>query len=138
MINVTQANALMNMSADSDGNNMTNSITDEHDNSIYVVNGMANYYMHHPIELATHQPVRIYLFNMLDFEENSFHLHGQVFKYYPSGTSDTPSFTNDVISLSQGDRGIVETQFDLPGVYMSHAHIEQIGARGWTALFSVR
>jgi FtsP/CotA-like multicopper oxidase with cupredoxin domain len=134
MINVTQANALMN----GEDNNMTDSIPDEHDNSIYAVNGQANYYMHHPISVALHEPLRVYVFNMLDFEENSFHLHGQLFQYYPSATSHTPSFTNDVVSLSQGDRGILETQFNLPGLYMAHAHQEQIGGRGWSSLFSVK
>lgn len=138
MINVTQANALMAQGADDEGNNMTDSIAEEHDNSVYGVNGMANYYMHHPIPVALHEPLRVYMFNMLDFEENSFHLHGQVFKYYPSGTSNTPIFANDVVSLSQGDRGIIETHFDWPGLYMAHAHIEQIGGRGWSSLFSVK
>jgi FtsP/CotA-like multicopper oxidase with cupredoxin domain len=113
-------------------------LPDEHDNSLYAVNGMANYYMHHPIQVKLHEPVRVYVFNMLDFEENFFHLHGQVFRYYPSGIGSTPAFTNDVISLSQGDRGILETQFNYPGNYMAHAHEEQIGGRGWSSLFSVR
>lgn len=113
-------------------------LPDEHDNALYSVNGIANYYMHNPISLPINTPVRIYVFNMLDFEENSFHLHGQVFEYYPSGTSLQHAFTNDVISLSQGDRGILETQFNYPGLYMTHAHVDQIGSRGWTALFSVK
>jgi FtsP/CotA-like multicopper oxidase with cupredoxin domain len=134
MINVTQANALM----AGEDNNMTDSIADEHDNSIYGVNGMANFYMHHPINVTLHEPLRIYMFNMLDFEENSFHLHGQLFDYYPSATSKSPAFKNDVVSISQGDRGIIETKFDLPGLYMAHAHIEQVGGRGWSTLFSVK
>jgi FtsP/CotA-like multicopper oxidase with cupredoxin domain len=110
----------------------------EHDNALYSVNGIANYYMHHPIPVKIHQLLRIYMFNMLDFEENSFHLHGQVFDYYPAGTSTTPSMTNDMLVLSQGDRGIIETQFNYAGLYMTHAHFEQVGSRGWSALFSVK
>lgn len=117
--------------------NTSESFPEEHDNSIYAVNGMANYYMHHPIPVALHEPLRVFLFNMLDFEENAFHLHGQLFQYYPSGTSHTPSLTNDVIVLSQGDRGIMETKFNYPGNYMAHAHVEQIGGRGWSSLFQV-
>lgn len=120
------------------GNNeIFDDINNEHDNAIYHVNGMANYYMHHPIQVALHEPLRIYMFNMLDFEENSFHLHGQVFDYYPSGTANNPREKNDMLVLGQGDRGIIETQFDFPGVYMAHAHFEQVGARGWSALFQV-
>lgn len=37
------------------------------------------------------KPYRIYLVNMLEFElVNSFHLHGNMFEYYPSGTSMEP------------------------------------------------
>ncbi len=109
----------------------------EHDNALYSVNGIANYYMHHPIQIKLHEPLRIYMFNMLDFEENSFHLHGQVYQYYPSGTSKSPVFTNDMLTMAQGDRGIIETQFDYPGRYMAHAHFDQVGGRGWSSLFSV-
>lgn len=127
-----EANQIMN------GNNTVfDDINNEHDNAIYHVNGMANYYMHHPIQVAIKQPLRIYMFNMLDFEENSFHLHGQVFDYYPSATGTSPRETTDMIVLGQGNRGIIETQFNYPGLYMAHAHFEQVGARGWSALFQV-
>lgn len=110
----------------------------EHDNAVYSVNGIANYYMHHPIQVALHQLLRIYMFNMLDFEQNSFHLHGQVFQYYPSGTSLNHAFTSDIVLLTQGDRGILETQFDYPGLYMSHNHFDNVSLRGWQSLFSVK
>lgn len=113
-------------------------INNEHDNALYSVNGIANYYMHNPIQVKLGEPLRIYMFNMLDFEENSFHLHGQVYDYYPSGTSKTPSFKTDMFTFGQGDRGIIETQFNYPGLYMSHAHFDQVGTRGWSALFSVK
>jgi FtsP/CotA-like multicopper oxidase with cupredoxin domain len=109
----------------------------EHDNQLYSVNGIANYYMHHPIPVKLHEPLRIYMFNLLDFEENSFHLHGQVYQYYPSGTAKTPAFTNDMVVLGQGDRGILETEFNYPGLYMAHAHFDQVGTRGWSSLFQV-
>lgn len=133
MPTVTEANAIM-----SGNESVSEALPQEHDNQLYSVNGIANYYMHHPIPVALHQPLRIYMFNMLDFEENSFHLHGQVYSYYPSGTSKSPSFTNDMLTMAQGDRGILETQFDFPGLYMAHAHFEQVGGRGWSSLFSVR
>lgn len=128
-----EANTMMN-------GNMTvfDEINNEHDNALYSVNGMANYYMHHPVNVKIHEPLRIYVYNMLDFEENSFHLHGQVYQYYPSGTSKNPVFTNDMIVLDQGDRGILETHFDYPGLYMAHAHKDQVGTRGWSALFAVK
>lgn len=120
------------------GNNtVAEDMPQEHDNALYSVNGIANYYMHNPIKVALHEPLRIYMFNMLDFEENSFHLHGQLYEYYPSGTSLQHAFTNDIVTLTQGDRGILETHFDYPGKYMAHAHFDQVGGRGWSSLFSV-
>lgn len=121
------------------GNESTSeAMPQEHDNQLYSVNGIANYYMHNPIPIKLHEPLRIFMFNILDFEENSFHLHGAVYQYYPSGTSKTPAFTNDMVVLGQGDRGILETQFNFPGNYMAHAHQDQVGTRGWSSLFSVK
>lgn len=129
----TEANQIM-----AGNESLSEALPQEHDNALYSVNGIANYYMHHPIQVALHEPLRIYMFNMLDFEENSFHLHGQVYQYYPAGTSKTPSFTNDMVVLGQGDRGIIETQFDYAGKYMAHAHFDAVGGRGWSTLFSVK
>ena len=129
----TEAKAIM-----AGNDTLSEELPQEHDNALYSVNGMANYYMHHPIQVALHEPLRIYMFNLLDFEENSFHLHGQVYQYYPSGTSKNPAFTNDMVVLGQGDRGIIETKFDYPGNYMAHAHFESVSSRGWQSLFSVR
>src|ERR1051325_2649182 len=132
-----EANQMMNGN-DSQARDIFDGINNEHDNGLYSVNGISNYYMHHPIPVKLGVPLRIYMYNMLDFEENSFHLHGQVFDYYPSATSNKPMMTGDMIVLGQGDRGIIETQFNYPGLYMSHAHFEQVGGRGWSSLFSVR
>lgn len=128
-----EANAIMN------GNTtVSDNLPQEHDNSVYSVNGIANYYMHHPVSVRLNEPLRIYMFNMLDFETNSFHLHGQLFQYYPSGTSENPMMTTDIVMLDQGDRGIIETKFTYPGLYMVHAHRDAVGGRGWQALFSVK
>jgi FtsP/CotA-like multicopper oxidase with cupredoxin domain len=132
-----EANQMMNGN-DSQARDIFDGINNEHDNALYSVNGISNYYMHHPIPVKLGVPLRIYMYNMLDFEENSFHLHGQVFDYYPSATSNKPMMTGDMVVLGQGDRGIIETQFNYPGLYMSHAHFEQVGGRGWSSLFSVR
>jgi manganese oxidase len=62
-------------------------------NQIYSVNGPAFIYRDHPIQLVTGQLYRIYLVNMLEFDPiNSFHLHGNMFDYYPAGTGLNPSF----------------------------------------------
>ena len=65
----------------------------EHENEVYTANGKAFDYMNHPILLQKGAPYRVYVVNMLEFDPvNNFHLHGNVFKYYPSGTSKTPAF----------------------------------------------
>ena len=81
----------------------------ERDNEIYTVNGKAFDYMYNPIQIQTGKPYRIYLVNMVEFDPiNNFHLHGNVFDYYTSGTDETADFKNDIVTLSQGDRGILE------------------------------
>jgi FtsP/CotA-like multicopper oxidase with cupredoxin domain len=110
----------------------------EHGNEVYTVNGKAFDYMENPIPIHQNTNYRIYLINMLEFDQvNSFHLHGNVFKYYPSGTSKIPSFVNDILTLGQGDRGIVEFSYPYTGNYMFHSHINEFSDLGWMGLFKV-
>lgn len=110
----------------------------ERGNEVYTVNGYAFGYMMHPIHLQAGQPYRIYVVNMLEFDLiNSFHIHGALFDYYPSGIGTTPAFTNDIIELGQGDRGIMEMQYTYPGRYMFHAHVTEFTDLGWMGLFDV-
>jgi manganese oxidase len=66
---------------------------------------------------------------------NSFHLHGNMFDYYPAGTGtahDTKGvFKTDVVELGQGDRGIIEFTYDKPGMFMFHAHVTEFTDLGW-------
>jgi FtsP/CotA-like multicopper oxidase with cupredoxin domain len=111
---------------------------EERDNEIYSVNGKAFEYADNPINLTTGEPVRIYLVNMLEFDlVNSFHLHGNMFNYYPSGTSTKPEELNDIVTLSQGDRGIIEFTPKYPGRYMFHAHQTEFTDKGWMGFFNV-
>ena len=110
----------------------------QHGNQVYTVNGVAFEYSDHPIHLVTGQPYRIYLVNMLEFDPiNNFHLHGNLFQYYPSGTSLTPDYKNDIVSLMQGDRGIMEFNYAYPGTYMFHAHKTEFTMKGWMGMFDV-
>jgi FtsP/CotA-like multicopper oxidase with cupredoxin domain len=108
-------------------------------NDIYTVNGKAFDYMMNPIVLQTGKPYRIYLVNMLEFDlVNSFHLHGAMFNYYTAGTDETPDYNTDIVTLSQGDRGIMEFTYAYPGTYMFHAHQTEFTDLGWMGLFDVR
>jgi FtsP/CotA-like multicopper oxidase with cupredoxin domain len=109
------------------------------DNQFYTVNGKAfGYSGVDMLHLVTHREYRIYLVNMLEFDPvNSFHLHGNLFNYFPSGTSMQPDYYNDIIILGQGDRAILETSFMLPGDFMFHSHINRFSNLGWQGLFHV-
>jgi manganese oxidase len=111
----------------------------ERDNEIYTVNGKAFEYMMHPIVLQTGKQYRIYVVNMLEFDlVNSIHIHGSMFDYYTAGTDETSDYNTDIVTLSQGDRGIMEFTYDYPGTYMFHAHQAEFTDLGWMGLFDVR
>ena len=111
----------------------------ERDNEIYTVNGKAFEYMMHPIVLQTGKQYRIYLVNMLEFDlVNSFHMHGTMYDYYTAGTDETSDYNTDIVTLTQGDRGIMEFTYDYPGTYMFHAHQAEFTDLGWMGLFDVR
>ncbi len=110
----------------------------ERGNEIYTVNGKAFEYMDNPINLKQGENYRIYLVNMLEFDLiNSFHLHGMMFKYIASGTGTEAEYTNDIVTLSQGDRGIIEFKTEYPGKYMFHAHQSEFTDLGWMGFFNV-
>jgi len=112
---------------------------DEGGNQIYTVNGEAFVYRDQPIQLVTDQPYRIYLVNMLEFDAvNSFHLHGDMFDYYPSGTGTNPAYKTDIVTLGQGDRGIMEFTYHNTGMFMFHAHINEFTNLGWMGMFNVQ
>jgi len=109
------------------------------ENEFYAVNGFANYYAEHPIEIKVGEPVRIYLSNMTEFDlVNNFHLHANMFDYYPSGTTLTAAEHTDTINLCQGQRGILEFSYRFPGMYMFHAHTSEFAELGWMGFFHVK
>jgi manganese oxidase len=108
------------------------------ENNFYTVNGIPYYYMHHPIQIEKNKPVRIYLVNMLEFDPlNNLHLHANMFNYYPSGTNLQPDELTDIVSLNQGERGIMEFEYKYPGKYMFHAHKTEFAEKGWMGTFFV-
>ena len=110
----------------------------EHENEVYTVNGKAFDYMKNPIKIQQGVDYRVYLVNMLEFDQvNSFHLHGNMFKYFPIGTSTQPSFTTDILTLGQGDRGIIEFNYPYPRKYMFHFHIAEFADLGWMGYIDV-
>ena len=108
------------------------------ENNFYTVNGIPYYYMNNPIQIEKDQPVRVYLVNMLEFDPiNNFHLHANMFDYYPSGTRLEPDQYTDIIMMSQGERGILEFNYTFAGKYMFHAHKTEFAEKGWMGIFQV-
>jgi FtsP/CotA-like multicopper oxidase with cupredoxin domain len=106
-------------------------------NNFYSVNGRAFYYARYPIRVSRSKTVRIYLANLTEFDlVNSFHLHGDFFRYYPNGTSETYEYT-DTVMLCQGQRGIIEIDFAHTGSFMFHAHQSEFTELGWMGFFDV-
>jgi FtsP/CotA-like multicopper oxidase with cupredoxin domain len=107
-------------------------------NDFYAVNGPAFYYQNNPIRIRVGERIRIYLSNMLEFDQsNSFHLHANFFNYYPTGTRLEPSAFTDTIALMQGERGILEFSYKFPGRYLFHAHKTEFAELGWVGMFEV-
>jgi FtsP/CotA-like multicopper oxidase with cupredoxin domain len=109
------------------------------ENNFYAVNTIPFYYMHHPIEIQKDKLVRVYLVNMLEFDQiNNFHLHGNLYQLYRSGTSMAPGEYTDMVTMSQGERAILEFNYKYPGQYMFHAHKTEFAEKGWMGLFVVK
>ena len=109
------------------------------ENNFYAANTIPFYYQHHPIQINTNELIRIYVINILEFDQiNNLHLHGNLFDYYPTGTYRVPSTYTDVITFSQGERGIIEFNYTYPGKYLFHAHKTEFAEKGWTGLFLVK
>jgi FtsP/CotA-like multicopper oxidase with cupredoxin domain len=107
------------------------------ENELYTVNGRAFYYAKYPITVKRSETVRIYLANLTEFDLlNSFHLHGDFFRYYPTGSSDHFEYT-DTVMLTQGQRGILEIDFQNTGRFMFHAHQSEFTELGWMGFFNV-
>lgn len=109
------------------------------ENNLYAANTIPFYYQHHPIEIDAGRLVRVYVVNMVEFDPiNNFHLHGNLYHYYPTGTSTVPSTFTDMITLSQTERGIMEFTYEHPGPYLFHAHKVEFSEKGWVGIFLVR
>jgi FtsP/CotA-like multicopper oxidase with cupredoxin domain len=111
---------------------------DAEGNQVYAVNTIAFHYVHEPIAVERGQPVRIYLFNALEYDPiNSFHIHGNFFHYYPTGTSLQPVEFTDTVVQGQAQRGICELRFPHAGPFMFHAHKTEFAELGWMGFFEV-
>jgi FtsP/CotA-like multicopper oxidase with cupredoxin domain len=108
------------------------------DNEVYAVNTVAFHFMHDPVRVRRDGLVRIYLANMVELDPiNSFHVHGNLFHRFPTGTSLTPTEYTDTVIQGQGQRDVLELRFPYTGRYMFHAHKTEFAALGWMGFFEV-
>jgi FtsP/CotA-like multicopper oxidase with cupredoxin domain len=107
-------------------------------NEVYAANSIPFAYMNTPIAVARGELVRVYVVNVLEYDLiNSFHLHGNLFDWYPTGTSPTAAEFTDTVMLCQGQRGIAEWRFPTAGRFMFHAHQSEFTELGWQGFFEV-
>jgi FtsP/CotA-like multicopper oxidase with cupredoxin domain len=111
---------------------------DAEGNQVYAVNSIAFHHVNEPIRVKQSELVRIYLANILEYDPiNSFHLHGNFFNFFPTGTRLEPADFTDTIGMVQGQRGILEVRFKHKGMFMFHAHKTEFAELGWMGFFEV-
>ena len=116
-----------------------NTTFDAQGNQLYAVNGIPFHYMNEPIEVRRNEPIRIYLVNALEYDPiNSFHIHGNFFNYFPTGTSLEPTEFTDTVIQGQAQRGICEMTFPHAGPFMFHSHKSEFADLGWMGFFEVK
>jgi FtsP/CotA-like multicopper oxidase with cupredoxin domain len=111
----------------------------DNENEVYAVNTVAFHYQRHPIPIRLGELNRIYLVNMTEFDLiNSFHLHGNFFRLYRTGTDLERYEWTDTVMLSQGERAVLEFTYNHPGPFMFHAHQSEFAELGWMGILDVR
>ncbi len=110
----------------------------DHKNEFYAFNGIPEYYLDHPVRIYQNQLVRLYVLNMIEFDEAAtFHIHANFFKVYPTGMTLQPSYESDVITMGTAERHILEFSYKYPGKYMFHPHQDITAEHGCMGNFEV-
>ena len=75
---------------------------------------------------------------MLEYDLiNSFHLHGNLFDYYPTGTGKAPSELDRHGDAVPGPARDPRVALPHAGKFMFHAHQSEFTELGWQGFFEV-
>jgi manganese oxidase len=108
------------------------------ENEVYSVNTKAFAYVDRPIRIKRDELQRVFLVNITEFDPlNSLHLHGNFFHYTEIGHKSNPRRFTDNVALIQGERGMLEFHYKMPGKFMFHAHQSELAELGWVGMFEV-
>jgi nitrite reductase (NO-forming) len=99
----------------------------------YMFNGYAEGYMTTPLPARTNETIRIYLINLGLSPSYGMHIHGTLFKAYPSGIWQNPPLSIQSWELGSGNAAILEAKWPWPGKFTFHYHgvPEERGAMGY-------
>jgi len=99
----------------------------------YIFNGYAEGYMTTPLPARTNETVRIYLINMGLSPSYGIHIHGTLFRAFPSGIWQNPPLKIQSWELASGNAAILEAKWPWPGKFAFHYHgiPEERGAMGY-------
>jgi nitrite reductase (NO-forming) len=99
----------------------------------YMFNGYVEGYMKSPLPVRTNETARIYLVNLGLSPSFGMHVHGTLFRAYPSGIWQNPPLKIQSWELGSGNAAILEAKWPWSGKFVFHSHgiPEERGAMGY-------
>jgi nitrite reductase (NO-forming) len=99
----------------------------------YMFNGYAEGYMKNPLPARTNETIRIYVVNLGMSPSYGMHIHGTLFRAFPSGIWQNPPLKIQSWELASGNAAILEAKWPWPGKFVFHFHgiPEERGAMGY-------
>jgi plastocyanin len=89
----------------------------------YLNNGYFDQYMgNNSLPVRQNELVRLYVVNMGTALVYPFHIHGTIFKEYPSGLISNKPEDHQTVLTGPGDATIIGGKWQYPGSFLFHAH----------------